>query len=197
MRSASHTFASLAAIGFLALGSQHVAAGSVTCPSSTAPDYGTVTTTEADFTTVDSLNPTCVGSGEGGKTEYEAFLGADYELLAKEEEGAYEGIVGALDVTGINFNSGQYQIDYSLLSSFTNFVFILKRGEGNIVNDWIIFDLDGSEQGLWELIPSDSQALSHAAIYGTVVPIPAAAWLFGSALVGLAGIGFRRRSAAA
>jgi hypothetical protein len=29
----------------------------------------------------------------------------------------------------------------------------------------------------------------------TVVPIPAAAWLFGSALVGIAGIGYRRKNA--
>jgi hypothetical protein len=28
----------------------------------------------------------------------------------------------------------------------------------------------------------------------TAVPIPAAAWLFGSALLGLAGLGYRRRS---
>jgi hypothetical protein len=35
---------------------------------------------------------------------------------------------------------------------------------------------------------------SHFTEYGAVVPIPAAAWLFGSALVGLAAIGRRRRA---
>ena len=41
--------------------------------------------------------------------------------------------------------------------------------------------------------------LSHWSIYSggmTVVPLPAAAWLFGSALVGLAGIGYRRKQSA-
>jgi hypothetical protein len=39
-------------------------------------------------------------------------------------------------------------------------------------------------------------AISNVAIWSapdTVVPIPAAAWLFGSALLGMAGIGYRRR----
>jgi hypothetical protein len=33
---------------------------------------------------------------------------------------------------------------------------------------------------------------SHVTGFGAVVPIPAAAWLFGSALLGLAGMGYRR-----
>lgn len=45
------------------------------------------------------------------------------------------------------------------------------------------------------------QDLSHATLWGTnaippaAVPLPAAAWLFGSALLGMAGVGYRRNRA--
>ncbi|MFN2200426.1 MAG: VPLPA-CTERM sorting domain-containing protein [Caldilineaceae bacterium] len=42
----------------------------------------------------------------------------------------------------------------------------------------------------------DPDTFSHYAEMGSVVPIPAAAWLFGSALLGMVGIGYRRRASA-
>jgi len=48
--------------------------------------------------------------------------------------------------------------------------------------------------GSASLIATTGGALSAVAI--TTVPVPAAAWLFGSALVGMVGIGFRNRCAA-
>lgn len=38
----------------------------------------------------------------------------------------------------------------------------------------------------------DGSRVMYQAKVGTVVPIPAAAWLFGSALLGMAGIGYRK-----
>ena len=41
---------------------------------------------------------------------------------------------------------------------------------------------------------TSSAEYSHVTGFGTVVPIPAAVWLFGSALLGIAGIGYRRQT---
>ncbi|WP_209262533.1 VPLPA-CTERM sorting domain-containing protein [Thiorhodococcus minor] len=41
---------------------------------------------------------------------------------------------------------------------------------------------------------SAANGLSHVFSDGTSVPLPAAAWLFGSAMLGLAGIGYRRKA---
>lgn len=46
-------------------------------------------------------------------------------------------------------------------------------------------------------IDNDDDGYSHYSGFGAVVPIPAAVWLFGSALVGMAGIGYRRQAKAA
>ena len=46
----------------------------------------------------------------------------------------------------------------------------------------------------WSEIPGQGGGLSHYSQYGPAVPVPAAAYLFGSALIGLAGIGYRRKS---
>jgi hypothetical protein len=56
----------------------------------------------------------------------------------------------------------------------------------------------GSLKGTFDL---GKQDLSHATLWGTnaippaAVPLPAAAWLFGSALLGMAGVGYRRNRA--
>lgn len=40
----------------------------------------------------------------------------------------------------------------------------------------------------------NNSGLSHVTQYSSPVPLPAAAWLFGSALMGVAGIGYRRKT---
>ncbi|MBK1716536.1 hypothetical protein CKO27_02525 [Thiocystis violacea] len=48
--------------------------------------------------------------------------------------------------------------------------------------------------GTWRTTLNLGGDLSHMTIYGrTAVPLPAAAWLFGSALLGIVGIGYRRK----
>jgi hypothetical protein len=75
-----------------------------------------------------------------------------------------------------------------------NFVDYLFVKDGNQTPAWYLFDLDalgwnGSETlELSEFWPNQG-SISHVALYG--VPIPAAAWLLGSGLLGL--IAIRRR----
>jgi hypothetical protein len=65
--------------------------------------------------------------------------------------------------------------------------FALKSGNGF----WLYAVTGGETTFSWSI----SKGLSHITFYdgAAVVPIPAAAVLFGSALLGVAGIGFRRR----
>ena len=193
MKTKIRTFATLTALGLLAFGSQHVAAGSVDCPD-TSGDYASVDTTEV------ALTPTCVSSGSGNESA--ADFGPDYVLLSKDQDNSLnEGLFpAALDIATYNSTdadfgtSGDYTINYSLLTAYKDFVFVLKRGNA-ATNSWVAFDLDGSASGTWSLTP-DKWALSHGSLYGVVVPIPAAAWLFGSALLGGIGLGYRRKQAA-
>jgi hypothetical protein len=192
------TLTTLTALGLLAAVSQQVAAGTIDCPD-TDGDYASVTTTES------SLTPTCVDAGTGNESA--ADFGPEYVLLSKDDGPTSDGLFPtALDITTYNTSegdfgfSGGYTINYNLLTGYTNFIFVLKRGQGDdqVVNHWVAFNLDGSASGTWALSPADTQALSHGAIYGTaaVVPIPAAAWLFGSALLGVIGLGYRRKPTA-
>lgn len=66
---------------------------------------------------------------------------------------------------------------------------------------WFFYEVPmGTTSGDWStgpiaaaLMPNGNiPGLSHISFYDTAVPIPAAAYLFGSALIGLAGIGYRR-----
>lgn len=93
-----------------------------------------------------------------------------------------------LGLSGANAISGAVRFNNEA-SSFTGMVYeywAIKKGtliaffknDGNVPVD---FRWDGED---W----------SHVTGFGAVVPIPAAAWLFGSALLGIAGIGYRKNA---
>lgn len=76
-------------------------------------------------------------------------------------------------------------------------MFVLKGGDSFSAFLMDISVLSGTWDNQSMLKGNDQPGpdLSHWAIYSggtTVVPLPAAAWLFGSALLGMAGIGYRR-----
>jgi len=91
-------------------------------------------------------------------------------------------------------------IDWTWDNTFGTLDFLSIKFDGAVV----VYDLNGATSGSW-----DSQyfcnthqictnndggfAFSHSAAY-TVVPVPAAVWLFGSGLIGLIGIARRKKA---
>ena len=106
-----------------------------------------------------------------------------------EGKGLYEGL---LSVTGMPDSPGTFTLS---LPSLEGYLIIFKSGGGGTINpDWASFLLAPSAVGTynWSL---SSQGLSHVEVWGkTVVPIPAAAWLLGSGLIGLFVLGRRRKT---
>jgi len=91
-----------------------------------------------------------------------------------------------------NGNTGTWTLSEGL--SFApegSYAFVLKGGPGSAT---YLMDIT-AKNGIWNVQGIDSKQLSNVKLFGTtsVVPLPAAAWLFGSALIGIAGIGARRR----
>ena len=67
-------------------------------------------------------------------------------------------------------------------------IFFFKNLGGSLEIKMMV-DKDGDGENLEE------QLWSHSTQFGKVVPIPAAAWLFGTGLIGLAGIARKRKAA--
>jgi len=112
---------------------------------------------------------------------------------------------GAFTITFTDGMSGSWTFNPNLVTGlganpvlFPSYIAV-KGGDG-----YLIYTLDptvDSVSGNWSteglsVGSGNTPALSHISFYdtGTVVPLPAAAWLFGSALLGMAGIGARRQS---
>jgi hypothetical protein len=151
---------------------------------------------------------------------YEGNFNEDYlngsPLLAKFEADSgvsQAGIMGdsysqAFTVTATTFNddsegiAGTWSFDPTKISIEDQPVLyptkVLVKADGG----WFFYEVTlGTTEGEWStapiatLMPNEMPpGLSHISFYDTAVPIPAAAYLFGSALIGLAGIGYRRRS---
>ena len=126
-------------------------------------------------------------------------FGYTWNLIQKDVE-ADDGSAGALiiaDTSGDSSDSktGTWTIDLTKTGAYDTFVVGLKPDGG-----FSYYQVGGTLSGTYGVPPSGisgdlSHGLSHANLYGRIaaIPIPAAAWLFGSALLGLVGI--KRRKA--
>ena len=133
------------------------------------------------FIGVGSLSPTSaalfdVGANPASETAYlESLIPVPSGSLAT---GVTTEMSGGEEYSGIAINSQYFSFKLGDWNSGKGGTVFFK----NMTSGPIMVDYSALGQGV---------GLSHVTQY---VPIPAAAYLFGSALIGLAGIGYRRRS---
>ena len=161
-------------------------AASISCP-------GTVSTSDREFSVNTTPSATCLASGTGninGNAMQDPFLMAnsDYVLIDKSDGDGTDGLFPDSFDNPTSLTSGlSGSFTFTPPPGYTNFVIAFKSGEGQLDPDWAAFLLpNGVVTGTWAI--TGNQALSHANIYAQVVPLPAAAWLFLSAMGGLFGI---------
>jgi len=121
----------------------------------------------------------------------------DWDFLAKDDKdsGVVSGTDIGLDVDpdGGTANSGTWSVNSGALDTFARVVLILKAG--NTFSSYLYEPGSGAgNSGSWATSALDDKDLSHLSIYTSVspVPVPAAVWLFGTALIGF--IGMSRRT---
>ncbi len=123
-------------------------------------------------------------------------FGETWYLIQSDVE-ANDGSSGALTLSDTSGDagdsrSGTWSIDLSQTGSYDTFVVGLKPDGG-----FVYYNVGDETSGTYGSLTDEddlSHGLSHANLYGMVseVPVPAAAWLFGSALIGLAGLTRKR-----
>jgi hypothetical protein len=106
---------------------------------------------------------------------------------------------GALSVSGINSDDGNFSISSAVWTAYSSVLFVMKSGQGQYNPDWAVFNLaSGTTGGSWDVYTlfGNADGLSHVNIYGqnapTTVAEPATFALFGLGLLGVA-ISRRRR----
>jgi hypothetical protein len=136
------------------------------------------------------------GNTFGGLTGL--FGHTDWDFLAKQDTpGGLTGDDIGLSVTPSGgAASGTWSVNAGALDTFDHVVFVLKSGNTFAAYLYEPGSAAGSS-GSWTTAALGDKNLSHFSVYTSgvrEVPVPAAAWLFGSGLIGLAG--FKRRQKA-
>ena len=155
-------------------------------------------------------HPWCIDGNDTGVGTYNVNSNFDATIIAD--------ITGFTSVVEVHKDEDPYLGGLTFDVGITSDIFYIK--DGSNAPKWYIFDIssiantvdnwDGTVTltGTWFGV-SDNDAISHVSWYTaddtrglcnpleedcgpTVVPIPAAAWLFGSGLIGLVGIGRRK-----
>ena len=147
--------------------------------------FGAVKPNENDSAAL--LNNNDFGSETG------LFGSTDWVELAKQDDTGVSGGIG-LSVNSLDADSGSWSVNPGALDIFARVVLILKAGPTFAAYLYEPGSNAGSS-GSWATGALDDKDLSHFTIYTSgisPVPVPAAFWLFGTALIGF--IGFSRRT---
>lgn len=167
------------------------AASTVYCP-------GTLDPNDREFgLTPDQGSVSCFAYGEGNLNgNNDAINQLGFLTLDKSDVAGniLEGVLTGTPVGLASGVSGTFTIGST--AGYTDLLLALKGGN-NDSPVWAVFALTGVSSGQWSV---STQSLSHALLYGKQdqnappVPLPPAAWLLGSGLLGLLSLGRRRRA---
>jgi hypothetical protein len=144
-----------------------------------------------------TLNGNAPGpSGEGFDID-----GTIFDFVAKENTpGSLEGTdIGLIVTPNGGASSGTWEFDPSKFAP-TEFLIVLKAANKPGYAAWLFTGADAASfSGDWLVAWTNNngkpRTLSHLSIYApTVVPVPAAVWLFASGLLGLVGVARRKRA---
>ena len=119
----------------------------------------------------------------------------DWDQLAKQDmPSGLSGTDIGLSVTETSTGAGTWSVNAGALITFARVVLILKAGP--TFSTYLYEPGSGAgSSGSWATSALGDKNLSHFSIYTSgvsPVPVPAAVWLFGTALIGF--IGFSRRT---
>lgn len=106
----------------------------------------------------------------------------------------HDGNTSAIGLTSSEIGDGINTGTFSLTAS-DPLLIVLKTDSFNY--QWYLFEGKTGfyDDGTWDAsIVFEGKDLSHISAYTTVVPVPAAVWLFGSGLLGLVGVARRKNA---
>ena len=127
--------------------------------------------------------------------------GTIFDFVAKENTpGSLEGAdIGLIVTPNGGAPTGTWEFDPSKFSP-TEFLIVLKAANSPGFAAWLFTGTDAASFSgdwlvAWENNNNMPRNLSHLSVYAspTVVPVPAAVWLFGSGLLGLVGVARRKQ----
>ena len=114
-------------------------------------------------------------------------LPANNTVLAKRKNAGQSG--------DFDFSNGNFTIDSDVWTNWSSIYIAIKNGNSNSGGGWGLFELDEIvSDGVYQtkINGNPVTSISHYFVIGgtavTNVPVPAALWLFGSGLIGLARI---------
>ena len=182
-------------VAIASLGSAAASAATVSCP-------GTTTTTDREFilTTSDATGAVCLVNNNGNSLNgvSDPLNAMGYVTLDSTADATTGLLNGALSIVPLPGVSGTFTINPTLVAGFTNFVIGFQAGTAGINPDYAAFLLPaGILGGSWSIASTDADLgnVNRVILYAQPVPLPAAAWLLLSGLVGF-GLVARRRPAA-